>query len=138
MELSSGICLPSSCSSNDVKEISDYAVSKFNFHVTSVRSDSNSILSFRVKILAIFIFSILLIVVISSSIYELYSNYKESKIIFSYRIMSINLSYQSHLIPRGLHFRSTQIAKNFSMWKESSLQDQFNALTVYEQFHFCG
>lgn len=74
-----GVCLPAACSVQDVKEISMFVLSRFNLNVTSVGYKSTSSISFRVKIIAVVIFIVLLLAVICSTVYELVMNHRESE-----------------------------------------------------------
>lgn len=79
LSLSTGICLPSPCSIKDAREIAIYVLSKASLNVTSVMCEVNSPISFRIRIVAIVIFSMLLLTVIACTIYELYMNHEESE-----------------------------------------------------------
>lgn len=80
LTLTSGMCLPKSCNNNDGQIISKEIFSKFKFNVTSMesRSDKDK-LQFRVRIMAVVIFSCLLLTVILSTLYELAMIHRESK-----------------------------------------------------------
>jgi hypothetical protein len=80
LTLTSGMCLPNSCNNNDGQIISKAIFSKFNFNVTSTesRSDKDTI-QFRVRIMAVVIFSFLLLTVILSTFYEIAMIHRESK-----------------------------------------------------------
>lgn len=80
LSFTTGICVPSYCSVKDVKEIAYLAFSQAKFNITSVTCDFDQPISFHIKIVAIVIFATLLLTVISSTIYELYMQHKESRL----------------------------------------------------------
>lgn len=79
LSLSTGICVPKSCSTRDVREITAYIYSLASLNVTSVHCETKHPITFRVRIIAIVIFSTLLLAVILSTIYELHMIHNEGE-----------------------------------------------------------
>jgi hypothetical protein len=72
-----GICLPKSCSSvKDVEAVAKLVLSRVNLEMTSVSCKSNPSIPFRIRMIAIVIFSVLLLNVVGCTIYELYMRRK--------------------------------------------------------------
>ncbi|CRL06390.1 CLUMA_CG019121, isoform A [Clunio marinus] len=77
--LTTGICLPKSCTKKDVDEIANIVFSNANLNVTSVSCESKPYLRFSNRLLAVFIFIGLLITVIASTVYELFMIHRDSE-----------------------------------------------------------
>lgn len=73
--ITTGICVPDSCSTEDVFELAIYVSAKSSLNVTSVSCESNHPISFKIRSVAIVIFAALLLTVICCTMYELYVNH---------------------------------------------------------------
>jgi hypothetical protein len=112
--MSSGICLPAACSVKDVEEIAIYILSELNLKITSVRCKSDDVLGFHTRFIAVLIFSLLLLTVISSTIYELYMNHRKSELNDNdNELCCLIKSIQTRQVRRFSRFLSIKMERGF-------------------------
>lgn len=79
LTLTSGICIPASCTTKDVENFSELVFSKSHLNVISVSCESKQLLTFRFRGIAIIIFAVILLAVVASTIYELHMSRGDSE-----------------------------------------------------------
>lgn len=75
LSITTGICVPDTCSTDDVLELAIYVSAKSSLNVTSVSCEPNRSFSFKIRSVAIVIFAALLLTVILCTMYEIYANH---------------------------------------------------------------